>query len=152
MTTLPREVYLLPQSRGALRRQTSMSYCSSSGSPLESCGSENNTTKWPGHRADSTGSKSQAMIGMEKHHRPEPHGQNLLCSLEIASSEKRHTRGQLGIRWQTISNSPNNCPSVQSNLRADRTTPWTVRRSLGCQQNFENFPANILLALTFIIM
>jgi hypothetical protein len=48
-TFLPRGVYLLPRSRDAGRCQTSMNCCCCSRSQLGCSGSENRTTKGPGH-------------------------------------------------------------------------------------------------------
>jgi hypothetical protein len=83
---------------------------------------ENGAIKRPRHTAHSTGGRNRAATGMEKYHRPQPHVQKLLGSVEVARCEKRHTRAQLGIRQRTMYNSPNSHPSEQSKGRADRTT------------------------------
>jgi hypothetical protein len=145
-TTLPREMYALPQSRDSGRRKASTSYCSSTRRRLGSAGSENGTAKWHRHRAHSAGSKNRTTTGVERHRRPESHVQNLLDSVEIARCEKQHTRAQLGIGQRTIPSSPNSYSSEESKERADRTTRWTVRRSPGCQRNPEQGSATVLLA------
>jgi hypothetical protein len=43
-------------------------------------------------------------------------------------------------------NSPGNSPSEQSEQRADRTTWWAIKRSLGCQQDPEKCLEYVLLA------
>jgi hypothetical protein len=45
------------------------------------------------------------------------------------------TRARLAIRRQLIKNSPDCSPSGHSERHTDKTTRWTIRNSLGCQQN-----------------
>jgi hypothetical protein len=83
---------------------------------------------------------------MERHHRLQPHVQKLLGALEIPRCFELHSRASLGIRRRTLKNSPSNFPSKQSEQCADRTTWWTVGRSLGCQQDPEYDPRKVILA------
>jgi hypothetical protein len=121
-TTMPRGMYALPQSGDASRRKTSTSYCSSTRSRLGSGGAENGTAKRLRLRAHSTGSRNRTTIGVERYRWSHSYVKQLLGSMEVAGYEKRHTRAQLGIGQRTISGSPNDYSSEQSEGRTDRYT------------------------------
>jgi hypothetical protein len=124
--TMPRRVYSLPQSRSDGRRQACTSYCSGSRSYLGSSCSENGRTERPGHRVHSGGSRDWTALRMERHRRLQPHVRNLLGPMEIPRCEEWHTWTPVGIRRQTIRNSPDNSLLQQSERPADWTTWWTI--------------------------
>jgi hypothetical protein len=134
-TTVPKKVYPLPQSRGVGERQAGTSYCGCNRSRLGSSHSEKGTFERPGYKALSGGNRDRTAPRMERYRRPQPHVQKLLGPMEIPPFEERHIRAPLGIRRRMIKNCPGNSPSKQSELCVDRTTWWTARRSLGCQQD-----------------
>jgi hypothetical protein len=94
-----------------------------------------NTTEWLGRRVYFGGSRDFAAPRMERHLWLQPHAQKLLGPVGILRCEELHTRSPLGIHQRTIKKSPDSSFSEQSEKRAEWTTWWTVRRSLGYQQD-----------------